>query len=278
MSSNYQQGAERAPRKPIINKWEGEGIVHPRSGNDQDQITYYPFPNSGGGAIHISIECTETYTDKNGTPKTSTVYVPVNVLTNKNIQEAQLRTVRPKTKVHVVGKLRLESYNSRKNGEKKTIMVVDATAFNIIALPEEEGAYQNYQNYPGPGGMPQAAPGGWPQGYPAPYGQYPQQGIPQGPGQQPYQQPYYGPQPGVQPYPQPGYVQHYGQQGGAPQGQQGGMPQGPGIPPYYHPPGNGNVQPQVAAPQGQNYGGYPQPAQGPTEVEDDMPPGDPINV
>ena len=272
MPNDYQQGAGRAPKKPVINKWEGEGIVHPRSGNDQDQITLYRFTSGRGGAIHISLECKEAAgADANGNPKTTTVYVPVNVMTNKSITEAQLTGLRAGTRVHVVGKLQLESYTSKKDGSKKSSLVVNAFVFEIVALPQQEqtagyqggfqpqpgqGGPQNpYQMYPPQGGYPQQP--GYPQpGYgPQPQGYPPQPGYAQPGGYYP-PQPGYGPQPAPQPsYSQPGYVQVAG---GAPNG---GNP----IPPYYKAPGY-------------NPGGQPQPPAPANPDDDDMPPGDPIHV
>lgn len=291
MSQNYNpSGGARSPKKPIINKWEGEGIVHPRSGNDNDQITFYPFKNKGGGAIHISIECREEGVDANGNPtKPRICYVPVNVMVNKNIPEDMLRAIRPKMRVHVVGPLKLESYDS-KDGHRKSALTVDAFVFEILAAPQEtvppyqppyggqpyqgQGMYPGYNPQPGgyPGGIPaqpgyggQQQMGGMPYGYQPPYGQH-GQGQPTYPAQQNYPgaQPVYGPQ---APYyqQQPGYAQAAGgQQSGY---QQGGNP----APPYYQPPQGG---PAAAAPaQDQK-----QPTDNQLGPEDDMPPGDPIHV
>ena len=271
MSTNYQQGAPRAPKKPVINKWEGEGIVHPRSGNDQDEITLYRFTSGRGGAIHISVECRDASgADANGNPKTTTVYVPVNVMTNKSITEAQLAGLRAGTRVHVVGKLQLESYTSKKDGTKKSSLVVNAFVFEILAPPQPEQA-MGYQGgyYPPQGSY--AAPQGYipPQGYQPGYGPGVQQPAPQGyMPPQGYQQPGYMQAAGTPlppNYQAPGYGPGYNQQG-----QQGYIPPatapqgGNPVPPYYQAPGY--------APAGQ------QPPAAPIPPDDDMPPGEPIHV
>lgn len=246
----------KAPKRNKINEWTGEGIVRPRSGNDGDEIKFFPFQR-GGGAIHISLACTEQLpgADENGQPKTQTAYVPVNVMTNKNITENQLRSVTPGMRVQVVGRLAPESYTSKRTGQKVTTLVVNAFVFQILAMPAQNyggapqyGAQPQYPQqggYPGPQGGYGQAPqyGGQPQGgYPGP--QYPPQGgygqAPQGYGQQP-QYPGYGQAPQYPPQ-QPhfgGQPAGYGQAAVPPGPQPQAPAQAPGqaAPPYYVPPG-----------------------------------------
>lgn len=251
MSQNYQQGAGKAPRKPIINKWEGEGIVRPRSGNAEDEIKFFPF-QKGGGAIHITVACSELSSgaDENGQPRTVTCYVPVSVMTNKLITEQQLKGVRPGMKVHVVGRLQPESYTSKKTGNKVTTMVVSAFVFEILEMPQQgyQSQYPQQGVYPQQGGIYPPQGQYYPQQgmYPPPQGGYPPQGGMYPPqGGYPQQQGMYPPQQQV-PYQgqQPGYVQ-----------QAGGNPP---TPPYYQPPGfQGGVQGAPAAPSGGVTGDLP---------------------
>lgn len=285
MSQNFDQRGGKRPAKPIINKWEGEGFVKSRTANDNDEIQFFPFRN-GGGAIHISVACSEMNgADENGQPRVTTSYIPVNVMTNRLITEQQLKGVRQGMKVHVVGKLQPESYTSKKTGNRVTSMVVNAYVFEILEMPQQimGPGYAQPDYAPQPGFMPQQGyiqPGQ----YPAPQGGYqqppmggaPAPGFPSQPAyaqqQRPYQQPA---QPAYQrqaPASMPAYQ---------PQGAQApaGAPPHGNIPPYYQrpgtPQGGGYVQPgqqQPAGPQGQ----FMPPA---GEVDnDDMPPGDPINV
>lgn len=238
MSQNYQQGAVKSPKEPTINRWEGQGIVRTRSGNDGDEIKFFPF-QKGGGAIHITVACTEVSrtADENGQPKTVTSYVPVNVMTNKNISDQQLMSVRPGMKVRVVGKLQPESYTSKKTGSKVTTMVVNAFVFEILEMPQPgfQPGYQPQPGYAPQGGYAPYPYGGQPQpGYMPPQGGYPQQGY------QPQAAPQYYPQGGGYP-PPPNYGP--GMQGAAPAG---GQP----LPPYYQPPGYMPPQGGAPAPQG----------------------------
>lgn len=269
MSNNYQQGGGRAPKKPVTNKWEGEGIVRSRTGNDQDEIKFYPFKN-GGGAIHIAVAVSKESTepDDQGRPKIVTTYVPVSVMTNRNINDAQLRAVRPGMKVHVVGELQAESYVSKQTNQRVTRLAVNAFVFEVLEMPQQayQGAYQPQPQY---GAQPQypAQPqygGGQPM-YPG----QPQYGSqPMYPGQPQYQgQPPYGAQPQYQ-----GQPPYTGQPGMQP-------PQGGGVPPYYQPPQGATGQPQY---QGQpQYGTQPTgmaPQGAGPETTDDLPPGTPIHV
>ena len=236
----YGQGAQK-PKREIINEWKGTGIVRPRSGNDQDPITFYPFQR-GGGAIHITVACSEIVgADESGNAKQRTYYIPVNVLTNKNITQQQLQSVCAGMKVRVVGKLEPESYTSKKTGQKVTSLVVNAYVFEILQFPQQQGFAQPMQGA-GYGQQPFYGPQG-----PAPQGQY-------------QQQQYYGPQPAPGQYgaPQQGQMgPAYGQQGGpAPQGQYRGQQQGQ----YYGPQGGAPAQ----GPHTQFAPGAPAQGQGPT--------------
>ena len=169
----------QAPRKQKINEWTGEGIVRPRSGNDGDEIRFFPFQR-GGGAIHITVACTEQYgASENGQPKEQTSYVPVNVITNSRITEEQLKGVCAGMRVRVVGKLTPESYTSKRTGQKVTTLVVNAFVFEVLAMPAHSYAPQG-------GYAPQQAP------YPPQAPAYaPQAGYP-GPAAAPLYPPYQG--------------------------------------------------------------------------------------
>lgn len=253
---NYNNGGG-APRKEKINEWSGIGIVRPRSGNDNDEIRFFPF-QKGGGVIHITVACTEPAqgADENGQPRMKISYIPVNVMTNKNILPENLQSIRPGMKVRVVGKLEPESYTSKKTGQKVTSLVVNAFVFEVLSQPQQMAAPQYGQPY-----YPQGAPqGGYP---PAPYGP----GMPQ-----PYAQPQGGyPQYGYAPqggYPAPRYQGGYQPQGTSPaQPPQQGAPAAGAQPPAYY------VPPQGAAPQyGAQQPGQPAaPAQPQGGVVDDLP-------
>lgn len=258
-----------ANKKPKINEWTGEGIVRPRSGNDGDEIKFFPFQR-GGGAIHITVACSEQTmrNDENGQPKVRTSYIPVNVMTNSKITEQMLRSIRAGMRVRVVGNLQPESYTSQKTGQRVTTLAVNAFVFEVLQgtdspYPQAQPAYPAQPQGPAYG---QGAPQG---GYPAPQGGYPspQGGYPGQGGPYPPQQPYYG---GVQ-GPQGGYPGYpaYGQgatQGGYPT-PQGGYPSPQGG--Y---PGQGGPYP----PQQPYYGGVqgPQGPGGQPEDNDPFPPDD----
>ena len=251
MNNFNSNGGQRAPKKPVINKWEGEGILRTRSANDSEEIKFYPF-QSGGGAIHVSLAITETNgADEQGVPRTRTVYVPVNVKTNRMITQQMLQGLRVGMKVHVVGSLKTESYTSKKTGANVSTLVVEAYVFEILEMPQQMyGGYGQQQGYQPQGGMPQYGPQpGMAPGAPAPgYQQpYPQQQpayqqAPYGQQQAPapgYQQPVYQPQGG---YGQQAPMQAPVQQQQAPQPQRPAAPQaapGAPVPPYYQPPYQG---------------------------------------
>lgn len=249
MYNNPQQGGGpqggRAPKKSVTNEWKGEGIVKPRSGNDQDPIKFFPFP-SGGGAIHITVEVQElSGTDpQTGQPRYTTTFVPVNITTNRVITQQLLQTICPGMRVRIVGSLRYKSFTSKKTGQQSGSIEVNAFVCEILSAPQQQPAYPSQQ--PAYGGYPQqgAAPvygapqqGGYPAqgGAPAYGGQPaypPQPGYPQQPPQGGYAAPAYPQQP-VQPaygapvQPAPQYTPK--------QGQQGARPAQP-APPYYQPP------------------------------------------
>lgn len=240
---NQNNGGGATPRRtPKINEVSLEGIVCPRSTNENDEIRFYPFQR-GGGAIHISLIVSKvTGGDGNGQPRTKTAYIPVDVVTNSKITVELLRSVRPGMRVRVVGELWTNQYENPRTGQKVSKLAVSAFFFEILAMPQ--------QNYAPQGGY---APQG-----PAPQNGYgPQQGYgaqqpPYG-GQPAYQQPPYGVQP-QGPAPQQGYSPQpaYGGQppyGGGPA--YGGQPQGPapqnGYGPQQPPQGAPAPQPGAAA-------------------------------
>jgi len=250
MYNNQNQGG-RAPKKPKINEWQGEGIVKPRSGNDNEEIKVYDFQN-GGASVNISLVCTEPAgNDQYGQPKTATCYVPVKVQANKLITVQQLHGIRAGMKVRVVGRLAAESYTSKKTGQQVTSLVVKAYVFEILESPQQ--AYMPQQPAPQYGPQGQAPYG---QQMPPPYGQQVPYGAQMPYGQQP--QAPYGPQapmPGYGAQPQAPYGQQmppYGQQSAyqpaqprqapaAPQPQAPAQPAN--VPPYYQAPGQQNAAP-----------------------------------
>ena len=148
---NYNNGGG-APKKAKINEWTGEGIVRPKSNNDGDEIRFFPFKN-GGGAIHFTLACSEPAqgADENGLPRMKTTYIPVNVMTNKLVDEQRLRTIKAGMRVKVVGKLEAESYTSKKDGQRKSALVVNAFVFEVLAMPQQitPPAQQGYGQQPG---------------------------------------------------------------------------------------------------------------------------------
>ena len=224
MSQNYNQGARKAPKEPVINKWEGEGIVRPRYGKDGDEIRFMPYRKGNGGLIHISLECIQpsNTADENGMPKYTRCFVPIDVFSNNRVDEQLVRSVKAGMKVHVVGKLAQQQYTNPRTNQTNYSLVVIPFMFEILDMPQA------------------AAPQGF---VPAPAGYGQQQGY--GP------QPAYGPQPGY------GQQQGYGPQPGYGQ-QQGYGPQGPypaPAGPYPAPAGPAPVQ-GAYGPQGP----YPAPA------------------
>ena len=181
----YGQGARR-PQKEKINEWVGTGIVHPRSGNDQDPIKFFPFQR-GGGAIHINLACVEAYTDASGAAKSHTTYVPVNILTNGGkLDVATVQSIRTGMKIRVVGKIQPESYLSKKTNTQVTTLSVNAYVVEILQQQEytqqpgygPQPYYQPQQGYQQPPmGAPMGAPmGGQPM---SGYGQQPAPAAPQ---------------------------------------------------------------------------------------------------
>lgn len=279
--ANYNN---RAPRAPKINSVELLGTVQPR-GRDQE-IKFFQF-NNGGGAIHISVLVTEDRgADEQGQPKQVNTYIPVSVYANKLISAEQLKSIRPGTKVRVVGRLASKTYDNKRTGQKSTSIEVDAFVFEVLEQPQQAASYGYAQapQYPGApqgGFMPQQAPQ-----YPgAPQGGYMSQQAPQYPGAQQYPG---APQGGYMPQQAPQYpgAQQYP---GAPQG--GFMPQ-PQYAPQQAPaqpqmqaqaPAQQAQAPAQAAPQFRQPIYSPQPAQQTPPpyyqppVDDDLPPDTPAN-
>ena len=283
MSQNYNQGARKAPKEPVINKWEGEGIVRPRYGKDGDEIRFMPYKKGNGGLIHISLECIQASNtaDENGMPKYTRCFVPVDVFSNSRVDEQLVRSVKTGMKVHVVGKLAQQQYTNPRTNQTSYNLVVIPFMFEILDMPQAAapqgyipaptgyGQQQGYGPQPGYGQQPGYAgpqgaypapaggygpqPGGYPppSGYAAPAGGYP---APAGPAPAPGGYP----APGSYPPPGGGYPAPAGPAPvtSAPAaGQQPGYAQ---APPYYKPPTPG-------------YGASPMPA--PVPGVDDMPPG-----
>ena len=291
-NNNYNQGGAGgagAPKqkKEVINKGEWVGFVRTRSGKPGDPIKFIPWAN--GGVIHITLEVQENIgADENGQAKIQKGFFPVNLSTKyKPITVQQLQSIQPGMKVRIVGKLINESYTSKKDGERRTSIAIEAFLVEVLEMPQQtygtqwgawpqQGGFGPQQGYPQQGFQ-------HPQGYQQPQGGYPQQGAwPQQGG--------FGPQQG---YPQQGFQQPQGYQqpqGGYPQ--QGPWPQQGGYAPQ-----QGYQQPQGGAqPQGQPQGGTRQPyyqrpgasPQGPANPgpaapatpvdDDDMPPSDGMPV
>lgn len=261
----YGQDAQK-PKKEKVNEWVGVGIVRPRSGNDQDPIKFFPFQR-GGGAIHITLACTEVFNDASGAAKTRTAYVPVNVLTNGGKLDIPLvQSIRAGMKIRVVGKIEPESYTSKKTGQKVTSLVVNAYYLEILQQQTFAPGQPAYGQQPYYGG----------QGYQPPMGGQPYYGPQPGqqmPGQPPMGgQPAMGYQPGYAPAPQGPY---YGPQPGQPM--TGQPPMGGQSAPGYQPaPAAPRTQfapgqpPQGAAPAAQRQPLYQQPA-APGPALEDMP-------
>lgn len=253
MSQYNNQGATaqegRRPKrdpKECYQDYQATGIVRPRSLNDQDTVNFQPFKNSPGGGVHFMLAIPESYTDRSGQPRIKTTNVPVSITTNARISEQQLRSIAVGMKIHVRGKVKTESFDSKKTGKRETATVIDAFTFDIVEFPNQtqfggapQGGYGAQQQYgpqpaygqqPPYGGTPAPQGGYGPQqGYQPPYGAQSQGGYPQ-------QQAPYGGAPAQQgPYGNPqgygsqqGYAQHpaYGQQPPYAAPQQGYQPQG----------------------------------------------------
>lgn len=217
--NNFPGGAAPAgaPRqkKERINQVELTGYVEARTRDGQ--IKFFSFTN-GGGALHINIKTTEPIegqVDANGYPRTKTTYIPVSVMTNKNISDLQLKSIAVGMKVHVVGRLVNQKFEDKKTGQQRNILEVQAYVFEILAMPMQAAPPQYGPQPPYPGQTPYPTPQfpGQMPGYPPqaqPYG-------PQYPGQPSYPSPQFpGQAPGYPPQAQP---QHY-----APQPQYPGQP------------------------------------------------------
>lgn len=225
-----QQESGRGQKKTIYNRWEGEGIVRPRSGNESDPIQFYAFPN-GGGAIHVTVQVQEPsgVDPQTGQTRYETNYIPVNITTNRIITQQQVKNIRSGMRVRIVGALKYKSYTSKKTGQKTGSLEVNAFACDILgavqqAAPQympQQGGYQQPPQYgpqqqyapqqPGPQYAPQGGYQQPPQGYGQAQPQYNQprpvqpgpQYVPAQPAQQQQQQqtppPYYRPPQGAQP-------------------------------------------------------------------------------
>lgn len=213
-----QQQTTAKPRKEIINKVELIGIIVPRSANENEQITFYPFSN-GGGAVHCNMKVIQ-YTgraDENGQPKYRTTYVPLDINVNKLISATTLQALVSGMKVRVVGELRTQSYEKKTTRERVTSLVVSVYILEVLeapmAAPVYQTAPQGYQQAPQPqmpGYPPQAMPAASPQPaypphsqtYPAAAPQYSRQPATPNAGRMPQAQPQAQPQmPGYMPQP-----------------------------------------------------------------------------
>ena len=201
--NGYAQSGQARQKKTKINQWEGEGILRPKSSNEQDPIKYYPSKNGNGGAIYATLRCTEMtgQMDENGRPKTTTSFVPITVWTNKNITPQILQSLVSGMKVHVIGKLKNESYENKTTHQKVSSLVVDVFVLEILEMPMQAPAYGQAQ--PQYGAQMPPMQQGYPQQQPPMYG--PQGGYaPQGyqqPAPAPQQQPPYYQPAGQSPYP-----------------------------------------------------------------------------
>ena len=225
-SGNPQGGSRQ--KKEIFNQWQAIGILRARSADENEPLKFIPW-RSGGGVINANLKITEQIgVDEGGNPKTSKVSVPVSIKTNKNITAQQLQSIVSGTKVRVVGRLKLETYES--HNTKKTTLVADIYVLDILEQPM----------HPAFGGYPQATmpqPQYQPQ-YPQGYfpGQYPPQGV--GPQYQAGPQNYPVPQQAPQGY----YQGQYVPQGSAPQYPQANPQTYPGqqqpsqMPPWFQQP------------------------------------------
>lgn len=236
MNNNYysgspQGGTPRTQKKDVFNQWQAIGILRSRSTDENEPLKFIPWKN-GGGVVNANLKITEQIgVDENGQPKTRKTSVPVSIKTNKNITAQQLQSIMSGTKVRVVGRIQLETYESKSTNSRKTTLVADVYVLEILEVPMQ----------PAFGGYPQGMvpPQGMtpPQGMPAPG--YPPQGYPQAqpqyhPGQQPPQQYYHQPQQAPQPQQMPTQMppqQQYYQQPHQPQ--QAPQMQGQQVPAWY---------------------------------------------
>lgn len=147
--NGYPQNGQNRQRKAKINQWEGEGIIRPKSTNEQDPIKYWPSKTGNGGAIYATLKCTELtgQTDQNGQPKTTTAFVPITIWTNKNITPQMLQSLVPGMKVRVVGKLKNESYENKTTHQRVSSMVVNVFVLEILEMPMQAPAYGSAGQY-----------------------------------------------------------------------------------------------------------------------------------
>lgn len=145
----FSQNEQNRQRKTKINQWEGIGILRPKTSNEQDPIKFWPSKDGKGGAIFATLKCTELtgQTDQNGQPKTTTVYIPITILTNKNITPQMLQNLVPGMKVHVVGKLKNESYENKTTHQRVSSMVVNVFVLEILEMPMQAPVYGTAGQY-----------------------------------------------------------------------------------------------------------------------------------
>lgn len=218
------QGGNR-PKKEIINQFQGTGIL--RSRKENEPLKFIPWKT--GGVLNAYLKTSENIgVDEYGNPKVKNTSVPVKIITNKNITSQQLQSLVAGTKVHVVGRLELESWDDKQTNARRSQLVVNVYVLDILEVPMQNyqpGPQQTYypgqpmpQQYP-PQGQPQYVPNP-PQGGQQPY--YPGQPMPQP--QYQGQPQYSGQQPVPQQYPPQGQPQYVPNQ-----------PQGGQQPPWYQP-------------------------------------------
>ena len=196
MSNNYQSGNPQGgnrQKKEIFNQWQAIGVLRPFKENDT--LKFIPWTN--GGVLNARLSVVEPMgQDENGNQKTRKFSIKVSIKTNKNITAQQLQSLVAGTKVRVVSRLVIESYEGKSN-ICADVYVLDILETPMAAYPQAP-APQYY-----PGGYPQYGQQPVPQ-TPPQYGNYPQAPAPQAPPQYGQYPPQYPPQPGVPP--------QYGQQ------------------------------------------------------------------
>lgn len=196
MSNNYQSGNPQGgnrQKKEIFNQWQAIGVLRPFKENDT--LKFIPWTN--GGVLNARLSVVEPMgQDENGNQKTRKFSIKVSIKTNKNITAQQLQSLVAGTKVRVVSRLVIESYEGKSN-ICADVYVLDILETPMAAYPQAP-APQYY-----PGGYPQYGQQPVPQ-TPPQYGNYPQAPAPQAPPQYGQYPPQYSPQPGVPP--------QYGQQ------------------------------------------------------------------
>ena len=153
MYNNYQQ-EQQTPKqkKQKVNEVTLVGVIRPRSSNENEPFKFYPFKD-GGGAIHVNLKVTENMDSPQG-PKARTVSIPVDIYTNKAISQQALTSLIPGTTVKIVGSLSNNSYESKKTGQRQTILVVRAFILEVLQMPQQEFAQAPGYGYPAYGQQP----------------------------------------------------------------------------------------------------------------------------